>query len=268
MASQDLKSRMHDVKPNQWLVFAASLLTLLAFMFSIGGLAGVWWAGTHERQIGRHSIKIVFAMTLWEQTVESGTEVTTKIDDECGKSELPEESESNCDKIGALRAFMFLKFFAVLPALVCPMVWLTLQLLRGDDASSSLQKHLLTGAIASKAFAFVCAFVATCIAPSLQFDGMSDEVGAGGAGYVLTILSMILCLLPAMILECFVWRKTYWLPSETTVETPGTKAVDAWKESSSNNARLPTVMGSQAASKNDAVKSQHASDLDCDPEQS
>jgi len=254
---------MREVKPNQWFVLAASSLALLAVFFSIGGLADVWWAGANEIQMGRQSVKVAYTLTLWENTVDSGsTVITAKIDDHCGESELPEDDKANCGKIRGVRAIMFLKLFAVLPALACPVARLVLQCLHGDDASSLLQKRLLTAAIACKAFASFCAFVATCIAPSLDFEGIGGEVGAAGAGYVLTILSMIFCLWPAIVLECIIWRRTYWLTSETRVETPGTKAVSVGKASSPKDGILPTLVGSTPAFKGDASKSQNAADLE------
>jgi hypothetical protein len=250
MASQDSKSVTREVKPNQWLVLAAWSLTLVAFFFCFGGLLGVWWSGTQDFQVGQSSIKIEVSQTLWETTTDGTTSSgAEKIDDSCGNDDLPDDDKKNCSKYYAVRAFVFLKLFAVFLGLGCPVAWFVLQRLRGDDASSSLQKHLLTVSIASNAFASLCAFVATCIAPSLEFGNM-DGVGAAGAGYVLTILSMIFCLWPAIILECYVWRKVYYLssgPAET-------------KASSPPEANLPTLVGAGSSTKDDGVKVQSVSD--------
>merc|ERR1712217_497112 len=129
---------------------------------------------------------------------------------------------------------------------------LIVQYRHGDDASSSLQKRLLTAAIALKAFASFCAFLATCIAPSLDFGDF--EIGAAGAGYVLTILSMILLLWPSMFLEAFVWRKSYWASA-----APG-------KASLPTTTKLPTLVGLEAACNSDVkskvVKPKDAADLE------
>lgn len=246
MAAQDSKSITRAVKPNQWLILAAWFLTLVALFFCLGGLTGVWWSGTQDYQVGKHSIKLGYASTLWETTAEATTSSTTqKIDDICGKDGLPEDAEANCSRIKAVRAFVFLKLFAVAVALGCPVVRFVLQRRHGDDASSLFQKHLLTVSIIGNAFASLCAFVATCIAPSYKMDG----VGAAGAGYVLTILSMILCLWPASILECYVWRKVYCL-------SPGPAETKASSPPASN---LPTLVGS-GPTKDDAVKVEGAKD--------
>jgi len=251
MASQDLKSITREVKPYQWLVLAAWSLTLVALFFCLGGLLGVWWAGEVEQQIGPVKIEVAFAQTLWESTSEAGTASNTaKIDDMCDKDQLSDDETANCSKTSAIRAFMFLKLFAVFLALVCPVAWFVLQRLRGVDASSLLQKHLLTVSVMSNAFASLCAFVATCIAPSLNFG--IDGVGAAGAGYVLTILSMIICLWPATILECYVWRREYHLSSGKT----------EGNVSSQPQPNLPTLVGTSAATKEDAVKVQSVSEQD------
>jgi hypothetical protein len=243
MALQAFKRITREVKQNQWLVLAAWSLTLVAFCFCLSGLLGVWWSGDQDLQEGGQSIKLAFSSTLWEteSTAGAATTATQKIDDSCGKDELPEDDKATCSKIKAVRAFVFMKLFAVFLALSCPVAWFVLQRLRGDDASSLLQKHLLTVSIISNAFASLCALIATCIAPSLDFGNM-DGVGAAGAGYVLTILSMIFCLFPAIILECCVWRKVSCL-SSGTAET---------KASSPPDSKLPTLVAS-GASKDDAV---------------
>jgi len=247
MASQDLQSRVQEVKLEQWFVFAALGLTSLAFFFSIGGLADVWWAGAYEVKAGRHTINVAYTSTLWEVTVDAGTKTTEKIDDMCAMSDsLDKEKAANCRKNGAVRAFVFLKFFAVVFALACSSARLFVQYRSGVDTSSSLQKHLLTAAIACKAFASFCAFVATCIAPSLDFG--EAAVGAAGAGYVLTILSMILLLWPSVFLESFVWRKSY-AASKTDMEVGKTSVANSNLPASTN---LPTLVGSKAASKSDA----------------
>merc|ERR1712048_95875 len=236
-------------------VIGASFLALLAFLFSIGGLVDVWWSGTYEMQMGPTKITVGYAMTLWENTVVSGsTAQIATVDDQCAKSELPEEDQANCDKIMGIRAFVFLLFFSILLTLACQASWMVQQFLYGDTASSLLQKHLLTTAIASKIFASFCAFVAACIAPSLEFQQIGNgAIGASGAGYVLTILLMIFFLWPAIALECIVWKRTHWITSETPAET---------KVQLPKISELPTLVGATSAAKISPPSSQNPPDLE------
>jgi len=251
---QDFKDKVHEVKPNQWFLFASCFLVLLAMFFSIGGLADVWWAGTYEMQMGRIKIVVAYASTLWENTILAGsTAQAATIDDHCGQSALPEEDQANCDKIRGIRAFVFLMFFSVLAALACQVARIVPQSRHQGDESSLVEKHLSTAAIACKIFASFCAFVATCIAPSLEFKQIGNgAIDAAGAGYVLTILLMIFCLWPAIVLECIVWKRTYWFTSETKVETIGSGAVS----------NLPTLVGSTIAAKSNSSSSPNPPDLE------
>lgn len=203
------KTIARDLKPNQCLVLAAWSLTLVAFFFCLYGLLGVWWTGTYEQPTGQTNIQVAYTSTLWETTLDGGTSytVTQKINESCNRNEL---RKANCRKINAMRVFLCLRFFAVLLALACPVVWFVLQRLHWDDASSPWRRHLLPISIACKVFASLCAFVAGCIGPSLEFSYLSDGVRAAGSGYVLTILSAVFCLWPAIVLEgLYVWKNKH-----------------------------------------------------------
>merc|ERR1712151_47079 len=194
-------------------------------------------------------------MTLWENTVLSGsTAQIATVDDHCGKSELPEEDQANCDKIMGIRAFVFLLFFSILLSLACQVSRMIQQCGHDDNVPSLLQKHLLTTAIASKIFGSFCAFVAACIAPSLEFKQIGNgAIGAAGAGYTLTIVLMIFLLWPAIALECIVWKRTYWITSETSSET---------KIQLPKISELPTLVGARPAVKINAPSSQNPPDLE------
>merc|ERR1712110_1174678 len=147
-----------------------------------------------------------------------GTEETKTIDDTCGQSSLSDEAKSRCDQIRAVRAFVFLKFIACFGSVGCPLVWLYLELLKGSDAANELRKSLLMLGVACNAFASLWALLAIIVASTLDFKDMSDDLGVGGGGFVITILSLVFCSVPGCVLEVFAWRWTYSIPE--TAATP------------------------------------------------
>jgi len=224
-----MQAKARDSTPAQRITAVSSVLAIMACFFCIGALAGVWWAGTYEmsQRIRRTEIKteIEFVSTLWDTavktTVNGQTTAETKtIDDTCSQSNLSDEAKSRCDQISAVRAFVFLKLIACVGSIGCPVVWLYLELFRGSDATSELRKSLLRKSLlilgaSCSAAASLWALLAIIVASTLDFKDMSDDIGVTGGGFVITILSMVLCLVPGIVLEALAWRWAYLLPANT-----------------------------------------------------
>merc|ERR1712093_603268 len=127
-----------------------------------------------------------------------------------------------------------------------PVVWLYLELLKGSDVANKLRKSLLILGASCNAFASLCALLAIIVASTLDFKDMSDDIGVNGAGFVLTILSLMCCSLPSCVLQVFAWRWTYWIPEAAA--TPG-RAVDLPKVGD-----LPTLVSPRVDSERVAAK--------------
>jgi len=222
MAAQNVKAKLHAVKPAQWSVLAASAFTFLAVCFSIGGVAGVWWCGSYQASASGSTLEVEFVSTLWESSQDStfqGVSQTTthSIDEGCELDGLDDTAQSNCNKYGAVRAMVFLQLLASVPAFGFAFAWLVLQLRPKDNAAKQLlKKFLLAGAICSLV-ASLCALLSVIIASTLDFSRYGDEVGVGGDGFVLAILSMVLCFCPSIALEYLAWRWSKELPAEDIV---------------------------------------------------
>merc|ERR1712232_277278 len=74
----------------------------------------------------------------------------------------------------------------------------------GSDAAIKLRKSLLILGVSCNIFA-----------STLDFKDMSDDIGVTGGGFVITILAMVLCLVPGIVLEALAWRWAYLLPANT-----------------------------------------------------
>jgi len=255
---QEMSAKIRETTPSQRSVAAATALALLAFFFSIGGVAGVWWAGSFEIGQSRTTVQVEFVSTLWETTTtvsvhDQSKEETHTIDDTCGGSNLNDEAESRCSKIGAVRAFVVLKFIVCLASVACPLSWLCVGAFQKGDVAGRLQKGLLIAAVSCNAVASLCALLAVIIASTLDFSDLNENVGVNGGGFVFTILSMVLCLVPGTALVALAWRWTYLLPAETS--TPARPA-DLPKV-----ADLPNLVSTKP-SESEVSKTQHGGDIE------
>merc|ERR1712232_1309130 len=82
------------------------------------------------------------------------------------------------------------------------------------------QKGLLIAAVSCNAAASLCALLAAIVASTLDFGDLGENVGVNGGGFVLTILSMVLCLVPGIVLEVLAWRWAYQVPATTAAARP------------------------------------------------
>jgi len=249
LAFQEVQARIRETTPHQRAAAAATSLAVVALFFSIGGLAGVWWAGSFEMKHPHSTVEIEYVSTLWEVTTKTtmngqSKEETRNIDDGCGESNLNDETKSRCDKIGAVRTFAFFEFITCIASVACPTIWLLLEARQNGGGFSHLQKGLLISAVSCAAFASLWALLAAIIASTLDFGDLNENVGVNGGGFVLVILSMVLCLVPGIVLEVLAWRWAYQVPATTTAARP----VDLPKVAELPNLVSPTVLPERKAS--------------------
>jgi len=254
---QEMQAKVRESTPAQRITAVASLLAIIACFFCIGALAGVWWAGSYEvsQRIRRTQIttEIEFVSTLWETTVKTSvngqtTEDTQTIDDTCGQSSLSDEAKSRCEQIRAVRAFVFLKFIACVGSVGFPVAWLYFELLcyLPVSGATKLRKSLMILSVSCNAFASLWALLAIIVASTLDFKDMSDDLGVGGGGFVITILSLVFCSVPGCVLEVFAWRWTY--------STPETAATPAKTGDLPKVVDLPTLVSTRTDSERVASK--------------
>lgn len=190
---------------------------------------GVWWAGeySYTTTYPRDIIKVDFVSTLWETRVkingyQLSKEETHSIDDTCSKGDLSDEQTTRCDKIVAVRTFIFIELFACLVSVVCPVMWLCVEGVRMEDncsrARQMLRKSLLISAASCNVFASLWALLATIIGWSLDFGDLGDDISIQGGGVGSIILSVVLCLVPSSALEVLAWRWAYCCPVEIAAE--------------------------------------------------
>jgi len=180
-----------------------------------------WRAGSYEVSQGRTTTQVEFVSTLWEATVKVSVrdqekEETSIIDDTCGESNLSDEAKSRCGKIGAVRTFVFLELLVCLASIACPVVWLCADMFQISRITGNMQKGLLIAAVSCNAAASLCALLAVIVASTFDFGDSSEDVGVNGGGFVFTILSIVLCLVPSIVLDALTWRWAYVLPANTT----------------------------------------------------
>merc|ERR1712113_1371400 len=250
-------SFLRKMNPPQLSVFAASGLALLGLFFCIGGLTGVWWSGTYELKINRYAtIEVGYASTLWESTVTqssgTSTETIVNIDESCDKDGLSDEAKSRCDKVGAVRAFVFLTFFVSMGAIGSSVSWLVFQARGGNDTLGQLPVRLLLSAVSCNVVSSLWALLAIIVACTFDFGELGEKVGAGGGGFVLTIVSMVFCFVPSAILEAFAWRWAYRLSLDASTST--SKQEDVVTDTP-NVIDLPALVGNASGCKSGAANS-------------
>jgi len=261
---QDSKAFLRRMNPAQLNVLVASGLALLGFCFCIGGLTGVWWSGTYELKIYRYAtIEVGYASTLWESTVTqssgTSTETIVNIDESCAKDGLNDEAKSRCDKVGAVRAFVFLTFFVAMGAIGSSVSWIVFQARGGNDTRGRLPVRLLLSAVSCNVIASFWALLAIIVACTFDFGELGEKIGAGGGGFVLTILSMVFCFVPSAIIETFAWRWAYRLSPDANTST---SKQDVVVTDTPKVIDLPTLVGNASGCNSGAVKPQSSRTVD------
>jgi hypothetical protein len=221
-----VQQRSVSSKAAQQSVAMAAALVLLGLSCCVGGLVGVWWSGSYNLSYDQSDV--VFSSTLWRSTLSiSGSgafeERSETLDDACRGDTA---QQAHCGKIKVVRFCIFLVLSSILVS--CPASWLGLSALWKVDAfegrphanksdTNGMWEYVLVVSALCKTFAFVFALLAVVAASTLDFDESSTGIGVGGAGFALTIVSMVLCLFPSAVLELFAWRWTYWCSSSVAI---------------------------------------------------
>jgi len=215
---------MRETTPAQRTVAATAALLLIAMFFSVGGLTGAWWLGSFEVSVGRVTAEVEFVSTLWKMKTKTtfrgqSKEDEADIDEICGKDELTDEGKSQCGKIRATRAFVFLELVMCLVAMACSMVWLRLSALENVSGTKRPGKWCLVGGLSCSLFALLWSLLAVIVASTLDFKDKSNDIGVGGAGFVLTILALVFWLIPSIFLVALVLFWDYRAPAVASTAT-------------------------------------------------
>merc|ERR1712107_533638 len=93
------------------------------------------------------------------------------------------------------------------------------------------------------------------VACTFDFGDVGEKVGAGGGGFVLTILSTIVCFVPSAIFETLAWRWAYRL-------SPEAHANASKQDGGVTDTHLPTLVGNASACNSGTVKPQRSRSAD------
>merc|ERR1712226_1624531 len=127
------------------------------------------------------------------------------IDESCDKDGLTDEVESRCKKIIAVRVFVFFAFFTLLPAVFCSLCASCSFIVYPIQQSTTNKLQL--GSCCSAGLASLWAFIAVMIAAALKWGDVNDDVGLSGSGAICTILLMVMCCWPSVVLEILYLRQ-------------------------------------------------------------
>lgn len=218
MVAGNLKTKIGELKMAHWFSITASMLIFIGFCFVITGLAGTWWSGSWDQV----SVQYTVSVTLWKAKteVEGGGMSADKeqdLDEGCDMDGLTDEVESRCKKLIAVRVFIFFALFTLLPAVFCSLCASASFIVY--PIQQSVINKLIMVSCCSAGITSIWALIAVIVAATLEWDDLSEDVGLSGAGAICTILLMVMCCWPSVVLEILYLRQNSGAATTSVVES-------------------------------------------------